>query len=118
MLFENRILSSLLSLSRQASNFASLGPITRPVYARLYPVKLIKPDGSSINILYHEPIGLIKLPFDLSQLDENEKRRRLLRRQTSVKVDAKRAADNLNIIDKKTKFDPKKYININKNKPK
>ena len=91
---------------------ASIGRIQRGVYSRLYPVRLIKQDGSSVNIWYHEPCGIIKLPFDLNLLDETDRKRRLLKRQMSG-AQTKRDASNI-LPDKSLKFDPKKYINKSK----
>lgn len=100
----------LSNLIRSHCYRASIGRIRRPVYARQYPVKLVKPDGSSITINYHEPISIIKLPFDVTQLDEAERRRRLLKRQMSSKVDPKKTKETF--INKEIKFDPKKYIRM------
>ena len=107
-------MSKLVCLTsvRKNSYRASIGKISRPVYSRLYPVRLVKPDGSAINIKYHEPIGIIKLPFDLNKLDEVDRKHRLLKRQMSNKLDSKKKSSG--IIDKTVKFDPKKYLNIKK----
>jgi large subunit ribosomal protein L55 len=110
------ISSCLSSTIRQTCFRASIGRIKRSVYSRLYPVKLVKPDGSSINISYHEPISIIKLPFDLSQLNENDRKRRLLKRQMSNKIDLKQVKQNQELTSKDIKFDPKKYLNMNKKK--
>ncbi len=88
---------------------ACFGKITRPVYARMYPVKLVKPDGSSLTVQYHEPVSIIKLPFNINELDEAERKRRLLKRQMSGKTETKKKDSGI-LIDKKIKFDPKKYI--------
>lgn len=97
---------------------ASIAPIKRGIYARQYPVTLIKPDGSTIQIKYHEPIALIKLPVDVNKLSEDERKKRLMKRQISSKGgDTKQASDkNESIIQKGVKFDPKKYLNFNKTK--
>ncbi|RNA41437.1 39S ribosomal mitochondrial [Brachionus plicatilis] len=108
--------SCMRVVTRDASYRASLNSIKRPVYARMYPVTLVKPDGSSITIKYHEPIAIIKLPFDINQLNETEKKRRMLKRQMSSKGDRK-SSDSVNqIMDKTVKFDPKKYLNLTKKK--
>lgn len=100
---------------RQASYRASIGAIKRPVFGRMYPVVLVKPDGSSINIKYPEPIGVIQLPFDVSQLNEVEKKRRLLKRQMSGKSGQKKNnEEEEQIISRDVKFDPRKYINNKK----
>ena len=94
-------------LSRCHCYAASLGAIKRPVYARTYPVKLVKPDGSSINIKYHTPVGIIKMPYDINQLDEAERKRRLLKRQMVTKQVKKESI----ILTKQVTFDPRKYLN-------
>ena len=100
----------LNNLIRSHCYRASIGRIKRSVYARQYPVILVKPDGSSITINYPEPIAMIKLPFDITQLDEVERRKRLLKRQMSSKVDPKKTKETF--IDKEIKFDPKKYLRM------
>lgn len=113
------LLYTLHTVNHQVRNNcyrASLNTIKRPAYARLYPVTLVRPDGSSIIIKYAEPVAVINLPFDMTTLNENEKKRRLLKRQISGKVDSKQLNENKNIIDKSVKFDHKKYINLVKKK--
>lgn len=100
--------------TRDSCYRASLNSIKRPVYARMYPVTLVKPDGSSITIKYHEPIAVIKLPLDLNQLNESERKKRMLKRQMSGKGDRKSNESVNQILDKSIKFDPKKYLNLTK----
>lgn len=47
------------------SKAASITRPHRPTYARLYPTLLVRPDGSTITIRYHEPRQIIKvkIPF-------------------------------------------------------
>lgn len=111
-----KVQSGLSSFIRNSCYRASLNRIKRPAYARLYPVTLVKPDGSSITIKYHEPISIIKLPYDLNLLSDIDRKRRMLKRQMSGKTDKKQASLNEEIIDKTTKFDPKKYLIMNKKK--
>lgn len=106
--FQN-VATSAIQVTRGNCFRASFGKIARPVYARMYPVKLVKPDGSSITIQYHEPISIIKLPFNINELDEAERKRRLLKRQMSGKTETKKKSSGI-LIDKKIKFDPKKYL--------
>ena len=101
--------SALETCTRFNSFRASMGKINRPVYGRMYPVKLVKEDGSSINIMYHEPIAIIKAPFNIDNLDETERKRRLLKRQMAGKTDTKKKSSGI-LVDKAIKFDPKKYL--------
>lgn len=45
------------------NNIASVTKVHREVYTRLYPTIVVLPDGSSINIRYHEPRRIIKVIF-------------------------------------------------------
>ena len=101
--------SVFLQFIRHNSNRACLGKNSRAAFTRLYPTVLVRPDGSSIRIRYSEPIGILKLPFDLSTVDEVERKKRLIRRQmVSKKVVLKNDDDEINF--NKTTFDPRKYI--------
>ena len=108
------IQTSLIAFVRHSCYRASIGTIKRPIYARLYPVVLVKPDGSAINIKYREPISVMRLPFDINTLSEVEKKRRLLKRQMLSKSDSKKTNEKEKNVDKDIKFDPKKYLNFNK----
>ncbi|KAJ0179977.1 hypothetical protein K1T71_004568 [Dendrolimus kikuchii] len=68
----------------------------------MYPTKVILSDGSSINIRYHEPRRIIKLPLDLSQLSEDERKIRLEKRKPKKKVKI--------IDDIEDDFNAKKYL--------
>ena len=111
ILSANLIQPLFSSFSRSTCYRASLGRNRRPAYSRLYTVNLVKPDGSSIRIQYPEPIALVKLPCDLNQVDEAERKKRLLKRQMSSRT-VRKAVES--IVDKSVKFDPKKYINETK----
>ena len=71
--------SSVTCCFRNRSHLFSMGEIKRPAYAQLYPTVLVKPNGSTLRISYHEPIALINLPFDLSTLDERERKLRIMK---------------------------------------
>ncbi|XP_017752209.1 PREDICTED: 39S ribosomal protein L55, mitochondrial [Eufriesea mexicana] len=58
----------------------------RKVYLNTYPVHLVLPDGSSINIDYHEPRRIITLPIDITILSEEQRQLRLQRRKSIQKV--------------------------------
>ena len=102
--------SVLLQFVRHNCYRACIGKNPREKFARLYPTILVQPDGSSIRINYREPISIIKLPFDLSTLDEEERKKRLSKRQMGVKKVVVKSEDDEINFDKKTKFDPRKYI--------
>ncbi|XP_049815532.1 39S ribosomal protein L55, mitochondrial [Schistocerca nitens] len=68
------------------SNTASVCKIHRQVYPRTYPVLIVLPDGATINIRYHEPRKIIKLPLDLSTLSDEERKLRLEKRKPKSKV--------------------------------
>ncbi|GBP15160.1 39S ribosomal protein L55, mitochondrial [Eumeta japonica] len=52
----------------------------------MYPTKVVLPDGSSIVVRYHEPRKIIKLPLNLAELSEEEKKIRLEKRKPKQKV--------------------------------
>lgn len=75
-MFPVRLLSTNL-ITKQAttqirlisSSSTSITKVHRATYARTYPTVLVLPDGSSINIKYHEPRKIIKvLYYNLNQL--------------------------------------------------
>ncbi|KAG7299788.1 hypothetical protein JYU34_016797 [Plutella xylostella] len=68
------------------NNVASVTKIHREVYTRMYPTIVVLSDGSSINIRYHEPRKIIKLPLDLSELSEEERKMRVEKRKPKKKV--------------------------------
>ncbi|XP_067893269.1 large ribosomal subunit protein mL55 [Heterodontus francisci] len=65
---------------RNNSNRTSIVRCGRQVYARLYPVLLVQPDGSTINIRYKEPKRIITMPVDVSLLPEAERKARMRKR--------------------------------------
>lgn len=69
-----------------SSASAEITKIHRKVYARTYPTVMVLPDGSSINIRYHEPRQIITLPLNLDSLTEAERKARLERRKPKQKV--------------------------------
>ncbi|XP_045129789.1 39S ribosomal protein L55, mitochondrial-like [Portunus trituberculatus] len=64
----------------------SIARIGRLTYTRTYPVVLVQSDGSTINIRYHEPRKIIKLPLDLATLTDAERKKRIDARKPRVKV--------------------------------
>lgn len=81
------MLSSLLlktiscNCVRWNSNRASIGRINRTIYTRLYPVTVVRPDGSSFRIRFKEPRRIITLPVDIESLSPEERQRHLLKRK-------------------------------------
>ncbi|XP_050535326.1 39S ribosomal protein L55, mitochondrial [Daktulosphaira vitifoliae] len=85
-----------------SSNSTAITKIHRNVYPRHYLTKIVKPDGSSFTIRYHEPRMIIKLPLDLNSISEEEKKRRIEARKPKKKVKI------INEID--DSFDRTKYL--------
>ena len=74
-------------------------------YVARYPTTLVYSDGSTFQFRYNEPRQLIKLPLTLDELEENEKKRWLVRRrlkEVSVKEEDKSDVS----------YDKNKYLNI------
>uniref|UniRef100_A0A8W7PL10 39S ribosomal protein L55, mitochondrial n=1 Tax=Anopheles coluzzii TaxID=1518534 RepID=A0A8W7PL10_ANOCL len=75
------------SLSRGlSSNTAAIVKVHRSIYARRYPTMMVLPDGATINLSYHEPRRIIKLPLDLSLLSEAERKARIEKRKPKQKI--------------------------------
>ncbi|XP_042657674.1 39S ribosomal protein L55, mitochondrial [Tyto alba] len=68
--------AALLALSRHNSNRAAISHLHRQLYGRLYPILLVKTDGSTIRLRYKEPKRILMLPLDSSTLPEAERRAR------------------------------------------
>lgn len=89
-----RVLSALqprclhTACGHRNSNRTSVTHLRRQVYGRLYPLLLVRTDGSTIHIRYKEPKRILMLPVDSSTLPEAERKARL-RRQFPSKLRAK-----------------------------
>ncbi|KAI9576976.1 hypothetical protein GQX74_014343 [Glossina fuscipes] len=91
-----------------SSSSASVTRLHRAVYTRQYPLVMILPDGSSINVRYPEPRKIVKLPLDLSTLSETERKARL---------DARKPRKKLKVVDEiEDNFNARKYMKYIKKK--
>ncbi|XP_055850184.1 39S ribosomal protein L55, mitochondrial [Episyrphus balteatus] len=91
-----------------SSATASITKLHRSVYCRMYPTVVVLPDGSSINIRYHEPRKIIKLPLDLSTLTEAERKARIDARKPRKKIKIEEEVEDT--------FNSKKYLKYIKRK--
>ncbi|XP_020487549.1 large ribosomal subunit protein mL55 [Labrus bergylta] len=91
------------------SNRTSVVRCGRQKYERLYPVMLVRPDGSTINIRYNEPRRLLLMPVNLSTVSEEERRARQKKRE--VKRTVKQTA-----VDYEDDFKADKYSHFWKKK--
>ncbi|XP_071590646.1 large ribosomal subunit protein mL55 [Heliangelus exortis] len=82
-----RLLPSFTTSSRHNSNRAAISHLHRQLYGRLYPVLLVKTDGSTVHLRYKEPRRILMLPLDSSTLPEEERKARL-RRHFPIKMKA------------------------------
>uniref|UniRef100_A0A182JYN4 39S ribosomal protein L55, mitochondrial n=1 Tax=Anopheles christyi TaxID=43041 RepID=A0A182JYN4_9DIPT len=86
-LFTGGTLSVNVSFVRSlSSNTAAIVKVHRSIYARRYPTMMVLPDGATINLSYHEPRRIIKLPLDLSLLSEAERKARIEKRKPKQKI--------------------------------
>ncbi|XP_071166080.1 large ribosomal subunit protein mL55-like [Mytilus galloprovincialis] len=109
--FFNLPLQTVMISSRQNSNRTSVCRVKRSIFRQMYPTTLVLPDGATINIRYHEPRRIIKLPLDVETLSEEDRKKRLKRRTKIRKIEVK---DDGNEED----FSMNKYQYLWKNKKK
>jgi len=102
-----RISSSGTGLRRNLNCWtAAITKKHRPIYERTYPTTLVFPDGSSIEIQYHEPRKIIVLPLNLAELTEAEQKKRLEMRKPKMKLAIAEEIED--------SFDENRYLNFNK----
>ncbi|XP_065095768.1 large ribosomal subunit protein mL55 [Ochlerotatus camptorhynchus] len=104
----------LVSLARQSmaiascrfisSSTAAVVKVHRSVYARRYPTMVVLPNGATINVSYHEPRRIIKLPLDLSLLSEAERKARLEKRKPKQVIHVEDEVEDT--------FNARKYVNF------
>ncbi|KPP59460.1 39S ribosomal protein L55, mitochondrial precursor-like, partial [Scleropages formosus] len=84
------------------SNRMSVVRCGRPKFERTYPVLLVRPDGSTINIRYKEPKRVLLMPVDLSNLSEEERKARLRKREqkeADLKPEVEEFEDDFKVDD-------------------
>ncbi|XP_058813113.1 large ribosomal subunit protein mL55 [Topomyia yanbarensis] len=91
-----------------SSNTAAVVKVHRSIYARRYPTMVVLPNGATINVNYHEPRRIIKLPLDLSLLSEADRKARLEKRKPKQIL---RIEDEV-----EDNFNARKYVNFIKKK--
>ncbi|KAG6796211.1 39S ribosomal protein L55, mitochondrial [Apis mellifera caucasica] len=80
-------MQKVISLHRNLNCWtAAITKKHRKLYLNTFPVYLVLPDGSSINIDYEEPRRIITLPLNLDNVSEEERQIRLGKRKTIVKT--------------------------------
>ncbi|KAM9649561.1 large ribosomal subunit protein mL55 isoform 1-T3 [Morphnus guianensis] len=73
------LLPAFAASVRLNSNRAAVSHLRRQLYGRLYPILLVKTDGSTVRLRYKEPKRILMLPLDSSTLPEAERKARLRR---------------------------------------
>ncbi|XP_037357736.1 39S ribosomal protein L55, mitochondrial-like [Talpa occidentalis] len=71
---------------RAASSRAPFTRQHRQNYARLYPVRLVRQDGSTIHIHYREPRRILAMPLDLDSRSPEEQRARFRKLEVQLRV--------------------------------
>ncbi|XP_037367535.1 39S ribosomal protein L55, mitochondrial-like [Talpa occidentalis] len=71
---------------RATSSRASLTRLHWQNYARLYPVLLVRQDGSTIHIRYQKPQRMLVMPVDLDGLSPEERRGWFWKREAQLRV--------------------------------
>ncbi|XP_014800651.1 PREDICTED: 39S ribosomal protein L55, mitochondrial isoform X2 [Calidris pugnax] len=83
---------------RANSNRAAISHLHRQHYGRLYPVLLVKLDGSTVRLRYKEPKRILMLPLDSSTLPEAQRKARLRRQFPSKpKVGAEETFEGIDL---------------------
>ncbi|KAM9762080.1 large ribosomal subunit protein mL55-like [Menidia menidia] len=67
--------------ARLSSNRTSVVRCGRQKYERLFPVVLVRPDGSTVGLRHPEPRRVLMMPVNLSLLSEEERRLRQKKRE-------------------------------------
>lgn len=91
---------------RADSNRTSLTRLRRQAYARLYPVLLVKQDGSTIHVRYLEPRRMLVMPLDMDALSPEERRAMLRKREAQLQQKKKEEPE---MTDDDDDFDTEHY---------
>ncbi|XP_008333056.1 large ribosomal subunit protein mL55 [Cynoglossus semilaevis] len=116
----SRCVRSVLPLCVQASSFhthtaqfnsnrTSIACHSQRKFERLYPLLLVRPDGSTINIRYKEPKRIFLMPVDISTLSESDRRLRLKKREVKKTTKEK-------VVKYEDDFEAEKYSQFWKKK--
>lgn len=97
-----RCLAAGTPAARGNSNAASVTRVKRATYVRSYPTVLVQPDGSTINVRYHEPRQLIKLPLRFEELTPEQQQIVLVKRKPPEKIIVQEEIED--------NFDSKQYL--------
>uniref|UniRef100_A0A8C5L8X6 Mitochondrial ribosomal protein L55 n=2 Tax=Jaculus jaculus TaxID=51337 RepID=A0A8C5L8X6_JACJA len=84
---------------RADSSRASITRLRRQTYARLYPVLLVKQDGSTIHVRYPEPRRMLVMPLDLDALSPEERRARFRKREAQLQQQKKEEPEMIDDFD-------------------
>uniref|UniRef100_A0A0R3RPH9 39S ribosomal protein L55, mitochondrial n=1 Tax=Elaeophora elaphi TaxID=1147741 RepID=A0A0R3RPH9_9BILA len=88
---------------RSNAHHASISRIKRARYIRQYHVTLLQPDGSTVPIRAAEPLDLIRMPFNLDTLTDEERRHLEMKRHKTKKLTKRREI---------VKFNADEYIDL------
>jgi len=84
------------------ANRTATTKIRRLRFTRQYPTTVVLPDGSTISVKHPEPRLLLRLPLDLEQATEEQKRKIQLLRRPKLTQKVTEDTDDT--------YDPMKYL--------
>jgi len=84
-------------------NRAAVTSVKRQTFLKTYPTLLVLPDGATIEVRYHQPRHVVKLPVDVEACDVE-----VLRRVRHLRMPREKVYD---AVDSTTlPFDPTQYL--------